>query len=129
MRLMGQFGVVVTFFSCTGGQPLRLEALVDTGSAYTIVPRSTLETLGCAPSRSQRVRLADGPGDEWPLALVEIECEGRRTVTPVLGAPPAASVLLGVVTLEELGLGIDPVGRRLVPVEFYQAAARPTVTT
>jgi hypothetical protein len=33
-------------------------------------------------------------------------------------------VLLGVVTLEELGLGIDPLGRRLVPVEFYQAAVR-----
>jgi clan AA aspartic protease len=121
---MGQFGVTLTFFPCTGGEPLRLEALVDTGSAYTVVPRPIYETLGCAPSRSQRVRLADGRGDEWPLALVEVECEGRRTMTPILGGPPDASVLLGVVTLEELGLGIDPLGRRLVPVEFYQAAVR-----
>ncbi len=89
MRSMGQFGVVVTFFPCPGGEPLRLEALVDTGSAYTIVSRSIFQTLGCAISRSQRVRLADGRGDEWPLALVDMECEGRR----------------------------------LVPVEFYHAAA------
>jgi len=32
-------------------------------------------------------------------------------------------VLLGATTLEELGLGIDPLNRRLVPVEIFLAAA------
>jgi hypothetical protein len=29
--------------------------------------------------------------------------------------------LLGATTLEELGLGVDPLGRRLVPVDLYLA--------
>jgi len=48
---------------------------------------------------------------------VELECEGRRATTPVLVCPAAAPVLLGATTLEELGLGIDPLNRRLVPVD------------
>ena len=48
---------------------------------------------------------------------VELECEGRRATTPVLVGPAAAPVLLGATTLEELGLGIDPLNRRLVPVD------------
>lgn len=68
------------------------------------------------------MRLADGRVEEWPLAQVELECEARRAVTPVLVGPEDAPVLLGATTLEELGLGIDPLNRRLVPVDLYLAA-------
>jgi hypothetical protein len=35
--------------------------------------------------------------------------------------PPGDPILLGATTLEELGLGIDPLNRRLVPVDLYLA--------
>ena len=36
-----------------------------------------------------------------------------------------AEPLLGAVTLEEFGLGVDPVRRRLVPVDGYLVGLRP----
>ena len=122
MAPVGQFRVRVRLFPRDGTEPPSLDALVDTGTGYTVVPRAVFETLGCAPHRVQRVRLADGRVEEWPLAQVELECEGRRAVTPVLVGPQDAPVLLGATTLEELGLGIDPLNRRLVPVDLYLAS-------
>lgn len=118
---MGQFMVTVTLFPREASPPQRLDALVDTGAAYTVVPATILERLGWRPHRSQRVRLADGRAEDWPVTQVDVECEGRRAATPVLVGPPAAPVLLGATTLEELGLGIDPLNRRLVPVDLYLA--------
>ncbi len=118
---MGQFKVALTFYPRDGGTPRSLEALVDTGAGYSVVPRPILESLGCRPVRTQRVVLADGRTEEWSVSQVDVECEGRRTTTPVLMGPPASPILLGATTLEELGLGIDPLNRRLVPVDLYLA--------
>ena len=92
---------------------------MDTGAGYSVVPRPILEALGCRPIRTQRVVPADGRAEEWSVGQVEVECEGRRTTTPVLMGPPAGPLLIGATTLEELGLGIDPLNRRLVPVDLY----------
>jgi aspartyl protease family protein len=118
---MAQFTVTVTLYGRDGAPPRPLSALVDTGAAYTVVERTTLEAQGWQPVRTQRVILADGRVEEWPVTQAEVECEGRRAITPVLMAPAGAPVLLGATTLEELGLGIDPLNRRLVPVDLYLA--------
>lgn len=55
------------------------------------------------------------------VTQVEVECQGRRIFTPVLMGPAASPPLLGATTLEELGLGVDPLSRRLVPVDLYLA--------
>jgi hypothetical protein len=39
--------------------------------------------------------------------------------TTVLMGPEEGHVLLGAVTLEELGFGVDPVRQRLVPIVAY----------
>ena len=121
---MGQFRVSVTLYPRGAGEPQRLEALVDTGACYTVVPRPIVEALGCEPHRTQGVQFADVRTEQWSLAQVELECEGRRAVTPVLMAPPDAPILLGMTTLEELGLGIDPINQRLVPAEIFLFAVR-----
>jgi clan AA aspartic protease len=118
---MGEFKVLLTIHPRNGGEARRLEALVDTGAGYSVVPRSILESLGCRPIRTQRVVPADGRTEEWLVSQVDVECEGRRATTPVLMGPPEGPVLLGATTLEELGLGIDPLNRRLIPVDIYLA--------
>lgn len=118
---MGQFKVTVVFHPRDGGQTRSFETLVDTGAGYSVVPRQILESLGCRPIRVQRVVLADGRTEEWPVTQIDVECEGRRATTPVLLGPPTGPLLLGATTLEELGLGIDPLNRRLVPVDLYLA--------
>ena len=125
MGAMGQFNVTVTFFSHNGGTSQRLEAMVDTGAAYSVAPRPLLESLGCRPIRPQRVMLADGRVEEWTVGQIDVECEGRRATTPVLMGPPTSPVLLGAITLEALGLGVDPINQRLIPVDIriYLACA------
>ena len=118
---MGQFRVDLTLLARSGGPSRTIEALVDTGAAYTVVPRALLESLGCRPVRTQRVVLADGRTEEWSVTQIDVECEGRRTTTPILMGPATGPVLLGATTLEELGLGIDPLNRRLIPVDLYLA--------
>ena len=87
------------------------------------MPRAVLESLGCRPVRTRRVVLADGRTEEWSVTQTDVECEGRRTTTPSFMGPATGPVLLGATTLEELGLGIDPLNRRLVPVDLYLARA------
>lgn len=118
---MGQFRVELTLLDRHGDRSRTLEALVDTGAGYTVAPRAVLESFGCRPLRTQRVVLADGRIEEWALAEVEVECEGRRATTPILMGPADGPVLLGATTLEQLGLGIDPLNRRLIPVDLYLA--------
>jgi len=118
---MGQFKVSLTLYPRNGGPLRALEVLVDTGAGYSVIPRPVLEALGCQTHRTQRVIMADGRTEEWQVTQIEVECEGRRTTTPVLMGPPAGPALLGATTLEELGLGIDPLNRRLVPVDLYLA--------
>jgi clan AA aspartic protease len=116
---MGQFRLTITLFPRQGGEPRPLQALVDTGACYSVVPASILAELGCRPLRMQGVVLADGRTGEWPLTQVDVECEGRRMTTTVLMGPEEGHVLLGAVTLEELGFGVDPVRQRLVPIVAY----------
>jgi clan AA aspartic protease len=116
---MGQFRIDLTLLDRNGGPPRTVEALVDTGAAYSVVPAVVLESLGCRPVRTQRVVLADGRIEEWSVTQIDVECEGRSTTTPILMGPDSGPVLLGATTLEELGLGIDPLNRRLIPIDLY----------
>ena len=118
---MGQFRVNLTLLARNDGPSRTIEALVDTGAAYTVVPRPVLESLGCRPVRTQRVVLADGRIEKWSVTQIDVECEGRRTTTPILMGPAEEPVLLGATTLEELGLSIDSLNRHLIPVDRHLA--------
>ncbi len=46
----------------------RIEALVDTGATYTVVPCNVLERLGIVPQFRRRFRVADGRVVEMDVA-------------------------------------------------------------
>lgn len=99
---------------------------MDTGAAGSVVARPNLEALGWAPDAGQPVVLADGRVEKWWVTQVDIEGEGRSATTPVVMEPPAA-VMLGATTLEAPGLGLDPLNRRLAPVDVCLACGSSTV--
>jgi len=113
---MGAFSVQFEIGDVSGGQWLRLEGLVDTGSTYTWVPRDTLEALSIQPQVTREFETADGRVISRELAVVQARLDGETLPTLVVFADPGDSILLGAVTLEEFGLGVDTVNRKLVPV-------------
>jgi len=90
--------------------------LVDTGAAYTAIPQPVLEVLGVRPTAKRAVTLADGREETWDLTYVLISLVGEQAPTPCLMAPHDGMTLLGAVTLEQFGLGVDPLAKRLIPV-------------
>ena len=104
------------------GRSEAAELLVDTGATLLVVPRSLAERLELAPRRSQPVLIAGGQRTEWPVTEVRLSLDGLDVTTPCFIAPDGPA-LLGAVALESLFLAVDPVAKRLIPVEGFVGAA------
>jgi hypothetical protein len=52
------------------------------------------------------------------MSWMRVRVEGETALTPCIFGDKNTEALLGAVTLEELGLGVDPINQRLVPVEL-----------
>src|SRR5438094_332047 len=113
---MGHIREVVKVSGRGGGRFERLEALADTGATYTCIPRTVLERLGIVPEEEWPFVLADGREVRYPMAWIDIRMQGRVQPTIVVFAEPGSEPILGVVTLEEFRLAVDPVNRRLISV-------------
>jgi aspartyl protease family protein len=103
------------------GRGEEVELLVDTGATLSVLPRSLAEKLELKITRSQRVVIAGGQLDIWPIAearLARLALNGDEVTTPCFIAPKGPA-LLGAVALESLFLAVDPVGKRLVPVDGF----------
>ena len=99
------------------GQNFReIELEVDTGSTYTALPREMLETLGVPINRTVPARLADGTVQTVEVGWTQIRVAGNQLATTVLFADEGERSLLGMVTLGEALLAVDPVNNELVPV-------------
>jgi predicted aspartyl protease len=113
---MGTFTVLLGIGSPDGQRFREVEALVDTGSTFTSVARSLLETLGHRPQGSERFELADGRIVERELTEVPIRIDGKTRTSICVFAEEESPALLGAVTLEQFLLAPDPVHQKLVPV-------------
>src|SRR3990167_11181035 len=103
---MGLF-YVKGFLAGPTGQQAEVEFLVDTGATLVVVPQPLAERLALAPTRSQRVVIAGGQREVWPVAEVRLTLDGQETTTPCFIAP-AGPHLLGAVALESLFLAVAP---------------------
>lgn len=97
--------------------------VVDTGASYTVVPRSIAEELGVRPVRQSVARLADGTRAPVEMGQAEVEVRGLRTVTWIVFGKSEDVALLGAVTLQELGLEVDPTTETLRATDAYLLAA------
>lgn len=91
-----------------------LQFLVDSGTNYTLLPHATWNNLGLKPFRTMEFLLADGTVVERQISACRMSLDAGEQHTPViLGEPGDDQALLGVVTLEEMGLVFDPFKREL----------------
>lgn len=115
---MGTFSHTIRLVG-TSGASETLQALVDTGATFTVVPAPVLQRLGVRPIHTVHVRLADGREQDWRLGQVEAELDGTRLPILCLFGSPDAPPLIGAHALEAFLLMVDPVEQRLVPKEAY----------
>jgi clan AA aspartic protease len=113
---MGTFRHPVRVGSADGTRSESLEALVDTGATYTWIPRPILERLAVEPAFRRRLQTADGRIIERECAQVRVCINDESLMTVCIFGDENTEPLLGAVTLEEFGLGVDSVNQRLVPV-------------
>jgi clan AA aspartic protease len=92
----------------------QLRFLVDSGASYSLLPQEIWQAIGLTSLRSMSFSLADGTLVERKVSECLIELPQGKCHTPVvLGDAGDDQALLGVVTLEELGLVFDPFRREL----------------
>jgi len=103
---------------------LEIEVLVDTGAIYSVLPRSTLEAIGIRPIGREEFTLADGTHKRYPVGEAFFEFGGRAGTSKVVFAPRGATPLLGTLTLESLGLMVNPITRELAPMRMILAGKR-----
>ncbi|MCY3818074.1 MAG: aspartyl protease family protein [Gammaproteobacteria bacterium] len=116
---MGTFTVPIQVADPEGHQYETVEAMVDSGATYTVLPASVLERLGVVPHGVRSFVLADGSRVERGFGRTWIRLEGQEEISPVVFWDEGAQPLLGAVTLEIFSLGIDPVNGRLIPVDAF----------
>ena len=95
--------------------------LIDSGATYTLLPTLAWESLGLQATRTQTFTLADGTRVERRISECYMILPQGETHTPVILGEPDDEALLGVVTLEELGLLFHPFSRTLHPMRAMLA--------
>ena len=113
---MGTFSVQIEIGNRYDGQFVPLEAMVDTGASYLMIPADLLQRLGVRQTERRVFQLADHRTVEYDMGVLELRLDGRQIPVPVVFAPEATTPLLGAVALEIFGLGVDPMGERLMSV-------------
>ena len=109
---------------CTVTGPLgqaTLHLLVDSGASYTLLPDAAWRRIGLAPKRSVRFTLADGTLIERQVSECHITLPQGDGHTPVILGEPGDEPLLGIITLENLGLVLNPFTRTLQPMRMMLA--------
>jgi len=88
--------------------------MVDTGSEFTWIPRTVLESLRVKVQRKQRFVLADGRSVEREMGYAIVHAAGFDTADDVVLAEADDLTLLGVRSIEGMNLRIDVVRKQLV---------------
>ena len=111
---MGTFSVQVSVGNPDSVARETVDALVDTGATFSVMPASLLGRLGIEPTRTRRLRLANGQIEERQTGMALLEVEGDDCEAMVVFGPDNLH-LLGATTLEALLLIVDPINKRLIP--------------
>jgi clan AA aspartic protease len=93
--------------------PFEAQFLVDTGAIDCLVPAEGLRAAGVAVDGNDSYELADNQLVEYPYGHAWIEFMGMKTVTRVIFGPEGSEPILGVVALESVGFGVDPITKTL----------------
>ena len=97
--------------------------LVDTGAIYTVLPEKVWKALKLRPERVAEFSMVDGTTITRGVSECRFTVEGQSATSPVVLGGPDDAPLLGAVTLETLGLMVNPLTRDLLPMRLILAGS------
>ena len=113
---MGTFRVRLQVGNPRNGISETVDALVNTGATFSILPASMLQRLGIEPDEPRPFRIASGEIIEYMTGDAIFRVNGHSTPGRVVFGPEN-HYAMGSTTLESLLLKVDPVHQRLIPTE------------
>jgi predicted aspartyl protease len=126
IRLVGMTFIASTVRRPEGrGRGVRVRFVVDSGAVYSVLPEPVWKRLRLRPTRSAQFSLADGTVIERGVSRCTFEIAGVSETSPVVLGGPRDAPLLGMVTLEALGLMLNPLTRELLPMKLLLARLTP----
>jgi len=110
---LGHVKTEVKIEDLKGDKIIQVEALVDTGSTFTVIPEDIARELNL-PVTGERVKVLTARGyDDLELTHALIEINGKRRIVPILVSASIDRVLVGVITLEAMQLRVNPLTEKL----------------
>ena len=100
-----------------GGEK-QVRFLIDSGATYSLIPQKVWKAIELSPKREHTFTLADGTTITRKVSECYIKLPQGEGHTPVILGEAEDEALLGVVTLEILGLVFDPFRRKLQPMRM-----------
>jgi predicted aspartyl protease len=94
----------------------RLEFTVDSGAVYSVVPAPVLRKLGIRPLKRESFRLANGATIVCRKGMALFKFQKWIGGADVIFGEEGDATLLGSLSLEALGLSLDPIRRELKPM-------------
>jgi predicted aspartyl protease len=99
----------------------KIEFLIDSGTVYSVVPAAILDMLGIKSLGEEEFRLANGTKIIRKKGIALFKYGDRIGGADVIFGEEDDSILLGALTLESLGLVLDPLKRELKPLPMVLA--------
>jgi len=113
---MGSFSAKLRVWNASSPDKVEeLEAMVDTGAAFSWMHRDRLERLGVEKLRRLGFRAIDGSVIERDTAAVWVASNEFKAPDIIVMAEGTDMEVIGVHTIEGLGLAADPVQKKLIP--------------
>jgi clan AA aspartic protease len=99
----------------------KVDFMIDSGAVYSLVPGKVLDALGIEPYKTVEFALADGTKISRKVGDAYFEYNNEGGSAPVIYGEQNDTALLGVTTLEALGLVLNPFTRTLHPMKLLMA--------
>ena len=115
---MGLSNVPIEVGDSQGERFQIVEAPVDTGATFSIVPAPILDGLGVEPQRSGSFELADGSFRDYRIGETILRVEGDEVHSVVVFGDEDMGSILGAYTLERIGLAVDSSRQRPFRVPY-----------
>lgn len=96
-----------------GGKVSDIRFLVDSGATYSLLPYPIWKELELEATRDVEVSLADGTCLKRKAGECKFRIAAQKATSPVILGEEGDEALLGVLTLENLGLVLNPLNRTL----------------